>query len=67
MKFVFNKSNQGLLEIDEKYISIIEYFLKNEMSYFNYDELMSLAKQTKYMGEFYNWSNYHYFYNDFYK
>ncbi len=67
VKFVFNKSNQGLLEIDEKYISIIEYFLKNEMSYFNYDELMSLAKQTKYMGEFYNWSNYHYFYNDFYK
>ena len=37
------------------------------MTYFQYDELMTLEKQAKYMGEFYNWSNYKYFYNDFYE
>ena len=67
VNFVFDNNNNGLSKIEDKYISIIEFFLKNEMTYFQYDELMTLEKQAKYMGEFYNWSNYQYFYNDFYK
>ena len=67
VNFVFDNINNGLSKIEDKYISIIEFFLKNEMAYFEYDEAMTLEKQAKYMGEFYNWSNYQYFYNDFYK